>query len=117
AAVAPSSPPAITAPADAATPRQPALVPFESNQSSPVKSTPASRPPVPMRSWPRFAVSQRQIAAALLLLPSILTGAFASFIASRRDPPQPAPADVARVKPKPVITKPVDRDFAAILPK
>ncbi len=68
-------------------------------------------------SFARQLVSQRQIAAGLLLLPSVLTAAFASFVASRRDAPIPAPAAVAMANPMRAVERLRDVDFAAILPQ
>lgn len=103
--------------AEAAPSGEPVVLPFR-------KPEPASPPPPLAEPAPhkrpavnRPLFSQRQIAVALLLLPSILTGAFVSFIASRRDAPVPAPDLVAVAKSRP---PPIERqrpiDFAAILP-
>ncbi len=63
----------------------------------------------------RAFFTERRIAACLFLLPSMLTAAFASFIASRRDAPMPASADVVAA-PLPSRGEPKQIDIAATLP-
>lgn len=86
------------------------------SEPAPLPSRPSETQPLQRRAFTRPLFSERQRAAALLLLPSILTGAFVSFIASRRDAPVPAPDLVAVAKARPAIERPRPIDFAAILP-
>lgn len=95
---------------------EPVVVPLRRSESVPSVAL-AARLPAARSAHPKHRFfTRQQFAACLLVAPSLLTGALASFIASRRDAPIPAPEIVVASRPSPAVERRREIDFAAILP-
>lgn len=92
------------------------VVPFRRPASVPSVALKAGSAVAPLPIVRRALLTERRIAACLFLLPSLVTAAFASLIASRSDAPIPAGEIVVASHPAPAVERPREIDFAAMLP-